>query len=57
MINPRILDYLVVMAAPMLGLITSMQEQFEYWLRVGSLVVGIAVGVASLYRLLSRRKK
>ena len=55
--NPRIIDSLVGMAAPMLGLITSMQEQFEYWLRVGSLVVGIAVGVASLYRLLSRRKK
>jgi len=45
------------MAAPTLGLITSMQEQFEYWLRVGSLVVGITVGLASLYRLLSKRKK
>tara|TARA_Y100000816_G_scaffold24136_1_gene15576 strand:- start:269 stop:397 length:129 start_codon:yes stop_codon:yes gene_type:complete len=42
------------MAAPVIGLITSMQEQFEYWLRVGSLIVGIAVGVASLYRLLKK---
>ena len=55
--NPRILDSLIGMAAPMLGLITSMQEQFEYWLRVGSLIVGIAVGLASLYRLLSRSRK
>ena len=57
MINPRIIDSLIGMAAPTLGLITSMQEQFDYWLRVGSLVVGIAVGLASLYRLLSKRKK
>ena len=57
MIIPRIIDSLVGMAAPMLGLITSMQEQFEYWLRVGSLIVGITVGLASLYRLLSKRKK
>ena len=42
------------MAAPVIGLITSMQEQFEYWLRVGSLIVGIAGGVASLYRLLKK---
>jgi len=53
--NPRIIDSLVGMAAPTLGLITSMQEQFEYWLRVGSLVIGITVGVASLYRILKRR--
>ena len=57
MMNPRIIDSLVGMAAPMLGLITSMQEQFEYWLRVGSLVVGITVGLASLYILISRPKK
>ena len=57
MIKPRIIDSLVGMTAPMLGLITSMQEQFEYWLRVGSLIVGITVGLASLYRLLSKRKK
>jgi len=55
--NPRIIDSLVGMAAPTIGLITSMQEQFEFWLRVGSLVVGIAVGLASLYRLLFKFKK
>ena len=52
--NTRIFDSLIGMAAPVIGLITSMQEQFEYWLRVGSLIVGIAVGVASLYRLLKK---
>ena len=52
--NPRIIDSLVGMAAPTLGLITSMQEQFEYWLRVGSLLVGIAVGLVSLYRVIKK---
>ena len=54
MINTRIFDSLIGMAAPVIGLVTSMQEQFEYWLRVGSLVVGIAVGLASLYRILKK---
>ena len=54
MINIRIFDSLIGMAAPVIGLVTSMQEQFEYWLRVGSLVVGIAVGIASLYRLINK---
>tara|TARA_R100001463_G_scaffold98907_2_gene153403 strand:- start:104 stop:268 length:165 start_codon:yes stop_codon:yes gene_type:complete len=54
MINTRIFDSLIGMAAPVIGLVTSMQEQFEYWLRVGSLVVGIAVGIASLYRIINK---
>ena len=54
MINTRIFDSLIGMAAPVIGLVTSMQEQFEYWLRVGSLVVGIAVGLASLYRIINK---
>ncbi len=54
MINTRIFDSLIGMAAPVIGLITSMQEQFEYWLRVGSLIVGITVGLASLYRILKK---
>jgi len=52
--NPRIIDSLVGMAAPTLGLITSMQEQFEFWLRIGSLLVGITVGLVSLYRVLKK---
>ena len=54
MMNPRVIDSLVGMAAPTMGLITSMQEQFEYWLRVGSLLVGITVGLASLYRVIKK---
>ena len=55
MINySKVIDSLVGMGAPMLGLITSMQEQFEYWLRVGSLNVGISVGLVSLYRVLKK---
>lgn len=55
MINySKVIDSLVGMTAPMLGLITSMQEQFEYWLRVGSLIVGISVGLVSLYRVLKK---
>jgi hypothetical protein len=52
--SPKVIESLVGMAAPMLGLITSMQEQLEYWLRVGSLVVGLTVGLASLYRLIKK---
>ena len=55
MMNPKIIDSFVGMAAPALGLITSMQEQFEYWLRGASLIIGIAVGVAALYRILKRK--
>ena len=55
MINySKVLDSLVGMTAPMLGLITSMQEHFEYWLRVGSLIVGISVGLVSLYRVIKK---
>jgi hypothetical protein len=54
MMNPRVIDSLVGMAAPTMGLITSMQEQFEYWLRVGSLLVGITVGLVSLYRVIKK---
>ena len=54
MINTRIFDSLIGMAAPVIGLITSMQEHFEDWLRVGALIVGIAVGLASLYRIVRK---
>ena len=54
MINTKIFDSLIGMAAPVIGLVTSMQAQFEFWLRIGSLVVGIAVGIASLYRIIKK---
>lgn len=42
-------------AAPVLGVIASCQEQLEFWLRIASLVIGIAVGLATLYRILVKR--
>ena len=45
-------------AAPVLGVITSFQEQIEWHLRVGSLLVGLAVGVLSvigMWRKLRRK--
>lgn len=38
-------------ASPILGVITSFQEQLEFWLRFGGLVVGFAVGVLTLISL------
>jgi hypothetical protein len=46
------LDYvskaIVGIASPVLGVITSYQEQIEWHLRVASLCVGLAVGIMSL---------
>ena len=38
-------------ASPVLGVITSFQEQIEWYLRILSLLVGLAVGVLSLIGL------
>jgi len=40
---------------PGLGVITSMQEQVEWGLRITSLVIGIIVGLLSLRKLLKKR--
>ena len=45
-------------ASPVIGLITSFQEQIEWHLRIASLSVGLLVGLlsaASLWRKLRRR--
>ena len=39
---------------PALGLLTSMQEQLEYGLRITSLVIGIFVGILSLTKLFKK---
>ena len=44
--------------SPVLGIITSFQQQIEWHLRIASLAVGLLVGVlsaASLWRKLRRR--
>lgn len=38
-------------ASPVIGVITSFQEQVEWHLRIASLIVGLAVGVLSLIGL------
>jgi hypothetical protein len=55
------LDYVmkafVGIASPVLGVITSYQEQIEWHLRVASLVVGLAVGVMSLVSMLKKLRR
>ena len=55
--NPRLVDSFIGMVAPIIGLVTSMQEQLEYWLRVGSLIMGLVVASVSLYRLIFRHRE
>jgi len=39
---------------PMLGVLTSLQENIEYSLRISGLIVGLIVGLVSLYRILKK---
>lgn len=48
---------IVGMASPMIGIITSLQEQVEWHLRIASLVVGLAVGVMSLVAMVRKLRK
>jgi hypothetical protein len=41
--------------APVLGIVTSLQEQIEWGMRVTSLGIGIIVGLISAYQLLKKR--
>jgi hypothetical protein len=41
-------------ASPFLGVITSLQEQIEWHLRIASLVVGLLVGVLSLVSIVRK---
>ena len=50
----RAFDAVVGIAAPALGVITSLQEQVEYALRICSLLLGISVGAVALYRSLKK---
>ena len=50
--HPFDIDYvlkaIIGIASPVMGVITSFQEQIEWHLRVASLCVGLAVGIMSL---------
>jgi hypothetical protein len=54
------LDYIfkaiVGVASPLVGVITSYQEQLEWHLRVASLCVGLAVGVMSLVSMAKKMR-
>jgi hypothetical protein len=55
------LDYvskaIVGIASPVLGVITSFQEQIEWHLRVASLCVGLAVGIMSLVSMFNKLRR
>lgn len=59
--QPIDLDYvckaIVGIASPLVGVITSLQEQIEWTLRVSSLVVGLAVGVMSLVSMVKKLRR
>ena len=50
----RMFDSFIGVTATSIGFITSVQEQLEYGLRITSLVIGIAVGIFSLYRIIKK---
>ena len=53
-----VLKGIVGTASPLLGVLTSLQEQVEWHLRIASLLVGLTVGVLSvvgMWRKLRRR--
>jgi len=43
--------------SPILGIVTSYQEQIEWHLRVGSLLVGLAVGILSLVGMVRKMRR
>jgi len=48
---------IVGIASPVLGVITSFQEQIEWHLRVASLLVGLAVGILSLVSMVKKLRR
>jgi hypothetical protein len=52
-----ILKAIVGIASPVIGVITSLQEQVEWTLRVASLVVGLIVGIMSLVGMIKKFRR
>lgn len=50
----RLLDSPICSIAPWIGVVTSLQEQVEYSIRVSSLTIGLIIGLIHLWRLLYR---
>ena len=59
--QPIDLDYvskaIVGIASPVVGVITSFQEQIEWHLRVSSLCVGLLVGIMSLVSMVKKMRR
>ena len=55
------IDYIfkaiVGVASPVIGVLTSMQHQIEWTLRVASLLVGLIVGVMSLISMVRKLRQ
>jgi hypothetical protein len=54
------IDYMfkaiVGITTPILGVITSLQEQIEWGLRIASLIIGLAVGILSLVSMFRKMR-
>jgi NO-binding membrane sensor protein with MHYT domain len=48
---------IVGIASPLVGVVTSFQEQIEWHLRVASLCIGLAVGVMSLVAMVRKLRR
>lgn len=59
--HPIDIDYafkaIVGIASPVLGVVTSLQQQVEWTLRVASLLVGLAVGIMSLVSMTKKMRR
>jgi hypothetical protein len=59
--QPIDIDYVskafIGMASPVVGLVTSYQEQIEWHLRAASLLVGLLVGVLSLVSMVRKLRR
>ncbi len=48
---------IVGMGSPLVGVVTSFQEQIEWHLRIASLLVGFLVGVLSLVAMVRKMRR
>jgi len=59
--HPLDIDYVskafIGMVSPILGIVTSYQEQIEWHLRIASLLVGLAVGIMSLVSMVRKLRR
>ena len=59
--TPIDIDYtskaIVGIASPVVGVLTSFQEQVEWHLRIASLVVGLTVGIMSLVSMARKLRR